>query len=407
MKTKTMLLICMFMLALAMTAGCKGSDFPREEAGAAALPSPDETTPAPPTDTPVPPTPVPPTDTPVPPTDTPTPTPTPVPPPVVVVAVFPVDGDEGVPPGTPLKIEFASPVDAASVEAAFSLEPTVEGEVVWEDETRFSFLPAPGSWAEGTPYTATLSTEARTIEGGALESPFAVRFRWGYGDVPIPILMYHAILELEPYPSAEQLEWTVPPDSFVEQMAYLPENGYHTVYVTQLLAYLQENAPLPPKPVALTFDDAHYTFKTAALPVLLRHGHKSTLFVVTNYAEWNSSSYMTWDDIKAARDVGVDVQSHTESHPALTKLSQVEAETEIRDSKVLLDTTLGQNTTILSYPYGAYNGAVVDTAVLSGYTAAVTINPTYLQQRDAPYQLNRIHIPYEGTIEDFAALLPR
>ncbi|HKZ82375.1 MAG TPA: MG2 domain-containing protein [Anaerolineae bacterium] len=74
-----------------------------------------------------------------------------------------------------VKIEFLRPMDRASVEAAFSIQPDVRGVLRWED-TALVFKPGE-EWRVGTRYAVTLSPTLKTTDGKpVLRSPFRLSF---------------------------------------------------------------------------------------------------------------------------------------------------------------------------------------------------------------------------------------
>ena len=60
-------------------------------------------------------------------------------------------------------------------------------------------------------------------------------------------------------------------------MAYLQEQGYHAITMEELYGYLQNNLPLPSKPVVITFDDGYVDNYTEAMPILKEYGMKVPL----------------------------------------------------------------------------------------------------------------------------------
>jgi hypothetical protein len=75
-----------------------------------------------------------------------------------------------------LSLTFNHEVDQASVEAAFSLTPTVAGSFEWQGLT-LSFRPEGGLFAEQADYTLTLATGARTASGRPLlAAPYTLVF---------------------------------------------------------------------------------------------------------------------------------------------------------------------------------------------------------------------------------------
>ena len=321
-----------------------------------------------------------------------------------VSASFPVDRDTGVPPDAPATLVFNRPMDRASVEGAVVITPVISVTLTWAGEQRL--IIAPSTWPTATTYTVTLAHGARTAAGEPLARPFVVRFQAGHGKVPIPILMYHALIDLKPDASASLREWSNSPASFAAHMDYLDREGYNPIGFPALMDYLERDEPVPPRSVLITFDDGHRTFPTEALPVLVKHEFKATLFIVGDYPEGQYGAYMHWDAVRAAMDAGIDIECHTMSHGALSRMTPEEAEREVRDSQALIKERLGRDVTVLSYPYGAFNEAIIALAKKYGYRAAVTINPAPWQVRGEPYRLNRVHTPHDDTLEDFAKWLP-
>ncbi len=73
----------------------------------------------------------------------------------------------------------------------------------------------------------------------------------------------------------------VAPEAFDRQCAYLARH-YTVISLDQMVDALTEGTPLPPKAVALTFDDGYLDNHTHALPILKRHGLSATFYVTTD-----------------------------------------------------------------------------------------------------------------------------
>jgi hypothetical protein len=162
----------------------------------------------------------------------------------------------------------------------------------------------------------------------------------------IPVLVYHHV-------NNTGLEFS--PADFDKQMKFLADNGYSTVFLDDLVAFIAGEADLPPKTVAITFDDGYLDNWVYAYPILKKYGHKATIFVITaripdkaaGYRpnledvwkgntksgdlpkidshkninlncvmhETGSLDYLSWEEAKAMEDSGlIDIQSHTHLH---------------------------------------------------------------------------------------------
>jgi peptidoglycan/xylan/chitin deacetylase (PgdA/CDA1 family) len=71
---------------------------------------------------------------------------------------------------------------------------------------------------------------------------------------------------------------------------------------------------------------------------------------------------MNWQDIAALQKHGIDIESHTMTHPHLNTLNQNQLDYQIGGSKQCL-ASHGYNSTIFTYPYnsGQKDQAVVNT----------------------------------------------
>ncbi|MFN2226500.1 MAG: Ig-like domain-containing protein, partial [Anaerolineae bacterium] len=106
------------------------------------------------------------------PTETPPPTLTPLPLPAPkLLSRSPAAGEQWRLDG-PLTLTFDEPMDRASVEAAFTISPTIAGEFRWDDDRTVTFLPE-RELDRGRRYQVSLDIGARNAEGEALEEAIA------------------------------------------------------------------------------------------------------------------------------------------------------------------------------------------------------------------------------------------
>jgi peptidoglycan/xylan/chitin deacetylase (PgdA/CDA1 family) len=128
---------------------------------------------------------------------------------------------------------------------------------------------------------------------------------------------------------------------------------------------LPVETPTNNKFVIINFDDSHESDYTYAKPILNKYRFKATFFEVCNWIEagyHESDISVTWQQIAALQQDGMDIESHTMTHPNLNKLSQADLDYEIGQSKQCL-INHGINATIFAYPggRGADNPEVVNT----------------------------------------------
>jgi peptidoglycan/xylan/chitin deacetylase (PgdA/CDA1 family) len=132
--------------------------------------------------------------------------------------------------------------------------------------------------------------------------------------------MYHYISVPPPDADRYRLDLSVTPENMDAQMGWLAENGYATITLQELLYHLTLGWPLPERPVVLTFDDGYRDAFENAFPILQKYGFVGTFFIITDRVTFGEPAYATWDQIVEMHNAGMDIQSHTRTHPDLRGL---------------------------------------------------------------------------------------
>jgi len=97
---------------------------------------------------------------------------------------------------------------------------------------------------------------------------------------------------------------------------------------------------------------------------------------------------------------GVEIGSHTLTHPILTRVSDDRLHREVRDSRTHLESLLKHPVKHFCYPNGDYDHRVLREIVKSGYQSAVTTMDGFCDRGDGLFELRRIHT--ESDITHFA-----
>ena len=214
----------------------------------------------------------------------------------------------------------------------------------------------------------------------------------------IPILMYHHVGEL---PRPENNGLYVSAESFKEQMRYLKEQGYTLINFDDL-----PNIENITKPIIVTFDDG-YENNLIAYDILEElqdesFNPKATIFVIGSRVGTNR--YLSSDQIKEISDSGIiSIQAHTMTHPYLSdkeNMDQIVLEKELKEGKSTLEQITGKEINAIAYPYGSYNEEVIEETE-KYYDYAVTTVHRIATTSDSPYELPRIRVSYDTTLEQF------
>jgi peptidoglycan/xylan/chitin deacetylase (PgdA/CDA1 family) len=218
------------------------------------------------------------------------------------------------------------------------------------------------------------------------------------------VLLYHRVCD-----DADGNALSVPPALFEEHVSWLATHA-NVVSLTDLLS--RPAASLPPRAVALTFDDGYLDNLTAASPILQQHHMPATFFLTTRWLEetgeywWDllerkvrgrsgvaAEAYqrqhdelvhasladrdaavaglralpesraarhrpLLADEVKAlAAMPGVTIGAHTVNHLALPDQSEDVCVPEIEGSRATLARLIGQPVDLVAYPYGAVDRA--------------------------------------------------
>ena len=223
--------------------------------------------------------------------------------------------------------------------------------------------------------------------------------------IDLPILMYHRIGPLSPSLPVITRALTVPPAAFAQQMDWLVRHGYHAISQRQAFAALEQGAPLPPKPIMITFDDGYRDVLWNAAPVLYRLRLPATAYVITGRISGSDISFLTWDELRMLEARGVAIGSHTVDHTELPFVTARRALWELRRSRRQLEQRLHHPVQWFAYPAGAETTRTAQLVRQAGYVLAMTTQPGDAQPASAPLALHRLEVLSSTSLPAFARLV--
>ncbi len=179
-------------------------------------------------------------------------------------------------------------------------------------------------------------------------------------------------------------------------MRYLSVQKIPVIPLAAFLDHLDKKTPLPERSVVITIDDGYKTAKNIAWPILARYGFPFTLYVYPHAISRLPAS-LTWNDLKEMSQSGVDIQSHSLTHPLLTHPGKAMIKTnyqawideELTESKRRIEAELQKPVTSLAYPYGGYDEMIVGRARHAGYRMALTCDDGDVDAHTDLLRLNR------------------
>lgn len=175
------------------------------------------------------------------------------------------------------------------------------------------------------------------------------------------------------YHSVGTPEWgvnDVSPRRFARQAELALADGWRFVPATELATDPGEGK------LAVTFDDGIASVLHNAAPILREYRIPWTMFAVTGWTdgdhEWGPGTVLGWRDLERLAGDGVEIGSHSVSHPDFGRLDPVRAADELGASRRTIEDRIGVPVTSFAIPFGQsgnWTAAAQAAATDAGYTA--------------------------------------
>ena len=237
-----------------------------------------------------------------------------------------------------------------------------------------------------------------------LTTPLVARVEPLRDDVPAATVLCYHIVESPQDPRME-----ISRETFRQQMRYLAMTGYNVIPLRELYDFVTgKRASIPKNAVVVTIDDGWRSTYTEVFPEMQKRKFPFTVFIYPKIIGQTAYA-MTWKQVKEMADAGVDVQSHSLSHPFLTqrrhsslddRVYAAWLQRELAESKKILERETGHDVEFLAYPYGDYDRHLAANVAKAGYAAALTCDYGRVKRGSDPLRMKRMVVD-KGM--DFAA----
>jgi GT2 family glycosyltransferase len=189
------------------------------------------------------------------------------------------------------------------------------------------------------------------------------------------VLAYHSLSDLRGDKVLSQ--YGIAPEALAEQLDSLAARGHRFVDLDLLLAAL-------------------------AVEVLGERGVPAVVFAVSGQIggtnEWDRHlgaaelRLLDADGLRALRAAGIEIGSHTVSHPQLTKVPEEVVAAELRESADQIEGAGLPRPRSLAYPHGEWTPGIARAAAEIGYAAAFTIDHGKVRSGGDRFALPRIEV---------------
>jgi peptidoglycan/xylan/chitin deacetylase (PgdA/CDA1 family) len=216
--------------------------------------------------------------------------------------------------------------------------------------------------------------------------------------VRVPVLCYHRV-EVPPR-GAERDTNFVTPSQFASHLQALASFGCHAVTISDMTRWQRGTHALPPRAVAITFDDAYDSVRNHAVPLLDSHGWPATIFVVSSQLggtnAWDSGAppaqLLDAGALGELSRVGHEIGSHSRNHQRIRGLDEATAHDELAGSRAALEQKIGAPILSFAFPYGTHDALALQRVRAAGYTSACTLKRWANGKGSNPYRVGRMSV---------------
>jgi len=204
----------------------------------------------------------------------------------------------------------------------------------------------------------------------------------------VPVLCWHQLRDWTGGDSPYNRRVLIcPPAKFRDQLDALASHGYTTISADQYLDHLTSAAPLPARPVMLTFDDAQGSQVSVGLPELVRRRMTGTFFIMTVVLD--KPRWMRRADLRRLDEAGMTIAAHTWDHHRADRYTGRDWQVQLVQPRAELEHILGKPVRHFAYPYGAWSPADFPRLADAGYLTAYQLSGRKPDRAQPLYTLRR------------------
>lgn len=213
------------------------------------------------------------------------------------------------------------------------------------------------------------------------------------------VLMYHGIHAGADSRGTYDPRYSVHPESFREQLAYLV--GQHRI---GWLPVAGEALAAPTSfddhdMVLISFDDGDASLVDTALPLLREFGLGAVFFITRDFV--GRKGMINRAELRQLSDAGMVIGSHGVSHRFFTTLSPAALDFELTHSRDYLEQVIGREVTLLSLPGGRGGKRELEAARRAGYRSVFGSVPGNNRHTPPGGLIDRVAITRDVGLERF------
>jgi len=147
----------------------------------------------------------------------------------------------------------------------------------------------------------------------------------------------------------------------------------------------------------VTFDDGYTDAFDNGLPILAAQNVPAAFFVISGWIDENRPGVIGWVECRELAAAGMEIGSHSATHPHLATLGEPEVEAELTASKARIEAELGRPCLHFACPYGQPGEDYLPDrdpglARAAGYQSFLTTVPRRAHAAADPWTLPRVRM---------------
>lgn len=153
-------------------------------------------------------------------------------------------------------------------------------------------------------------------------------------------------------------------DVFIENFIYILELTKNETILTSDLVNTTKSSFL------ITIDDGFKSDYNEVLPLLIKYKAKAIFFIVPDFI--GQKEYLTWEQVRKLSEAGMEIGSHSLTHPNFKELSFEERVNELKSSKKIIEKNIGKSINSFSIPFGFSDVELEKLVIKCGYSYCFT-----------------------------------
>lgn len=203
------------------------------------------------------------------------------------------------------------------------------------------------------------------------------------------IFAYHNFVDRPDVPAPASQAYVLSQAQFDAHLEALAAPGLRASRLADVLAVPSTGQ------FVLSFDDGYLTDYTVAFARLVERGWPGCFFVIAN--QIGASRALGWRELREMAAAGMEIGSHSLTHPFLHRADPDVIRREFGESKRILEDGLGQAVHFASLPRGSAAPGMGTLIKELGYRAFCTSEPGLVSVRTDPYEVPRIAVKQRTT----------